>query len=290
MVRHVVPDVLEMLSDGLDNADFTLLDLQQRHQLQGVLVGAVGGSEARHRDADNAVAVEAEFVERPDGDQQGQRRVESAADADDGTAASDMVQPLGQSQCLYVQDLFARLAHLVGLRDERVTADGAHQFKITRLDGLTLHHTGRSAALCIDERRIAAALRAEPFHVNLCDLDLWLGREPICLTEQVPVFADDGIAAIDHVLGRLAETAAGIDVTAHRTCTLLAEQRAQVLVLPGQLVTGREVEHQVGTGHGQRIARRHRGPDVLADLNAEIHPVAGGEQRRSGSHRNRTAG
>ena len=136
MLLGIVADVLEMLGDGLGNTDLAYGDAQRLHQLQGVIIRAVGGAEAGHGDADDAAAVEAQLVESLHGDKQRQRGVETAADADNGLAATDMVEALGQTGHLNVENLVAGLLHLIFGGDEGMRVDGAHEFEIARTYGL----------------------------------------------------------------------------------------------------------------------------------------------------------
>ena len=90
-------DVLEMLCYALGDGDFERCDTQGLHQRDGIVVGAVGGAEARHGDAMDAAAVERKIVERAHAYEQGEGRVESAADAYHHVLASRMVETLGES-------------------------------------------------------------------------------------------------------------------------------------------------------------------------------------------------
>ena len=67
----IVADVLEVLCDGLCNIDFTQGDTKTLHEGECVVIGAVGGTEARHRDADDTLTVVAQLVEHLHTDEQG---------------------------------------------------------------------------------------------------------------------------------------------------------------------------------------------------------------------------
>ena len=116
-------NVLKVLGDGLGNRYLTDGHAKRLHQFQGVIMRAVGGAETGHRDADDTLAVEGELVESLHGDEQGECRVESAADADDGLLGIDMIEPLGESSHLYVQNLLTRAGHILALGDEGVRVD-----------------------------------------------------------------------------------------------------------------------------------------------------------------------
>ena len=82
--HRIVADVLEVLGDGLGYAYLANGHSQLLHQLQGVLMRAVGCAEAGHGDADDTPPVKAQLVESLDRDKQGKGGVETSADADDG--------------------------------------------------------------------------------------------------------------------------------------------------------------------------------------------------------------
>ena len=91
------------------------------------------------------------------------------------------------------------------------------------------------------------------------------------------ILEDHGIATIDDILRRLAEATTGIDIAADGSGTLLGEQRLQISVLAYQFIAGREVQDDVGTRQRQVIAGRNGGPDILADLRAELHAACSHE-------------
>ena len=62
-------------------------------------------------------------------------------------------------------------------------------------------------SLGINEGGVGAALCPEAVDVYLLNLQLRLEGESPCLGEHLSVFDDDGIAAIHHILGALAESA-----------------------------------------------------------------------------------
>ena len=79
--RGIVTDVLKMLSDGLGNGYLHLRNTQRLHQRSGIVVRAVRGAETWHRDTDYSFAVQSQLVECAHADQQGQRRIQTTADA-----------------------------------------------------------------------------------------------------------------------------------------------------------------------------------------------------------------
>ena len=81
-----------MLGDSRSDGDLAGVHAERGHQIRGIAVRAVRGSEARHGDGDYVLPVLAEAVEGGDGDEQRKRRVEAAGDAQDGGLATDVLQ------------------------------------------------------------------------------------------------------------------------------------------------------------------------------------------------------
>ena len=69
MDSHVVPDVFEMQGDALGDIDFANGDARFLHQAHGIMVGSVGGSEPRHRYAEDSLSVYLQLVKRANADQ-----------------------------------------------------------------------------------------------------------------------------------------------------------------------------------------------------------------------------
>ena len=132
--------------------------------------------------------------------------------------------------------------------------------------------------LGIDERGVLTTLYTQFLDVNLTGLDLRLDTEAVALYQQMAVLKDHRISAIDKILGGFAETAAGIDIAADGTSTLLSKQRLEISMLTNQFVAGREVEDDICTREGEIIAGRNRCPHILADLHTELHTTAGDEE------------
>ena len=207
VVLSILTDILEVLGNGLGDADFLDGYAQSLHQLEGVVIGAIGGAETRHRDTDDALAVESEFVERFYCYEQRQCRIESAADTHNSLLAVDVIQALNQSHHLDIQYLIAILLHVFGLGDEGIGLDVTIQLEWTWGSLFAADFAGMSTTLSIDKGGVGAALNMQGFDVNLAHLELWLQREPTTFFEQSAVLVDHRIAAINHILSRFAESA-----------------------------------------------------------------------------------
>ena len=168
---RVVADVLEMLRHRLGNAYLAHGDAQALHQADGIAIGAAGGAKARHGDANDALAVVAQFIEGLYAYQQGQGGVETTTDADNHLLAVGVGEALGQSRHLNIKNLFTALLHHVVRGDEGMRVDPAVWQQRGRhgRDGLidrrqTVHkHLVAGAtliaggSLCIDEGGVATA-------------------------------------------------------------------------------------------------------------------------------------
>ena len=138
-------------------------------------MGAVSRSEAGHGNTDNAFAVVTETVEGTHANQQGQCRIETATDTDDDVLTIGMNESLGQSGCLNIQNLLARLCHLIILRNKGMGVDGTSEFeRMLILSGLRINNQSMSVALGIDECAVGVTLRTQTLDINLSLLQLGL--------------------------------------------------------------------------------------------------------------------
>ena len=166
-----------MLGYRLGDADFTDGDAETLHQRDGIVVGTVGGSESRHSDTDDALAVHAQFIECFHANQQSQRRVESSADANHHGLGMGMYDALRQTHHLDIEDLLAGSLHVGSSWDERMRIHLSLQYKITDILGrmciyhgdtkLLIEHGIFDISLGIHVGRIGATLRTELLHIYL---------------------------------------------------------------------------------------------------------------------------
>ena len=156
----VMADITEMERHSLGNVDFTNSDTQLLHELQSVMIGAVGSTKARHGDADDTTTVKAQLVERFNRYQQGQCRVKTSTDAHHGFGGVQVVKSLGKSRNLDIQDFLARFLHLVFFWNKRMRIDSADELKVTGHNRLTVNEIGLAVDRCLscDKRGIRAPL------------------------------------------------------------------------------------------------------------------------------------
>ena len=285
-------DVLEVLRDTLGDADLTDGHSQGIHQADGIVIGTVSGTEARHGDADDTFSVHAELVESLHTNQQGQRRIQAPTHADDYRFGMSVDDAACQTHDLNGEDLIARPLHVIALWDEGMRIDATLQHEIVMVDNIGIDKTDvlvNHPALSIGKRRVHPSFRPQVFHIYLRRLQLRLQGEALTLGQQFAIFIDQRVAAIDHVLRALTKARAAIYITAHGACALIAEQAEQVVVLANELIAGTEIEDDVGPGQGKMVARRCRCPHVLTDLDAKGHAVHRTEELWQGGDGDRMA-
>ena len=125
-----VAQVFEMLLTCFGDADFADGHAQALHEVDGVCVGAVGGAEAGHGDSDDASTVEPEAVEGMNADEEGQRGIQAAADAEDNGLGMGVGDAFAQSFRLHAEDFFTPRAQFFSTGDEGKRIDGSVEFKL----------------------------------------------------------------------------------------------------------------------------------------------------------------
>ena len=196
------------------------------------------GAKAWHCDANDTFAIEVEFIECLDCDEQCQGGVETTTDTNHRLLGIDMVETLGKTCHLDIQDFLTGRLHIFVLGDKRMGIDLALKFEVTYLRRLTGHLQRMRMTLGIDERRVLTTLYTQFLDINLTGFDLWLDTETIALYQQMSILIYHRISTIDQILGRFAKTTAGIDIAADGAGTLLSKQRLEISMLTNQFVAG----------------------------------------------------
>ena len=134
---------------------------------------------------------------------------------------------------------------------------------------------GRASILAFDvssilrERRVVATLCEQTLCIDFADNQLLIEAEALAAGNESAVFVDEGIACIYDILCGLSKAAGAIDISRNATCTLLANEREQVLILANQFICSAQIENDFSTLQSQFAARRHWSPKVLAEFDAE---------------------
>ena len=185
----VLPDIFEVLLDGLDDGDGSGRAPDQRHQPERVLQRAAARAHAGHGDADQPLHRIARAAERIGGGEQGERRIEAAAHAEHGAPGVHPLHAGQQGGGLNQQDFLRARVPLRTGGHEGQGRDGAQQALVgmrgqLKADGAQgLRRVfGKGAAL--------AALEAQTLHVHIRDGEGALAGEALVFGEQAAVFVD----------------------------------------------------------------------------------------------------
>lgn len=101
------------------------------------------------------------------------------------------------------------------------------------------------------------------------------------LGQDFAIFHNQAVAGPHQVGGRFVGAGAGVEISGQAAGRLLPHQVAPVAHFAQQLVAGRGVEQQRGSGQGQIAAGRVHGPQIFANLNAHhgVGQVLRGEEQ-----------
>ena len=277
MCIQVVSDVGKMLRDGLAYGYLAAGDAELFHEVECVLVGAVGGAESRHGDPDDTCAVIAQQVGRCDGDKERPCRVESAGYTQHQRVGVGVLPSSGQAGRLNLQDVGAVTVRPVGAREERMLREVTMERLGALPEGGIVRgvlqrghgHLAVRGGLVGGEIGIPLAVRAQSLHINLADYHAGASQEAFALVEHLAILGDIAAAGIDEVVRALSHAGRGIDIATMDTRGLLREHLAAEVMLADQTVTTTEVEDNLGPLDSQLGGRGHGTPEVLAYLDAE---------------------
>ena len=184
-------DILKMLGHSLGDADFTDGDTQALHQRDGVVVGAVSGSETWHGNTQDATAVHLQLIECLDADEQGKGGIQSAADTHYHRLGMGMYDALGKTHQLDIENLLAGGIHIAAGRNERMGIHLTLQHELAFILGrigidvtdveLSAENRIFDVTLGVDIGGICATLRTEFLHINLRNNHLRIKRETLTL-------------------------------------------------------------------------------------------------------------
>ena len=270
-----------MLANRFVNRDFPLADPKARHQIQRVVVSAVGCAEARHGDAEDVRARQMEHVHRLARRQQRKRRIQSAGDANNDLPARDG-QATRQRRRLHRQNLRApQLPGRLVRRDERVLADAVIRRCVVRQQRV-FHRSQNIRRLLPHGAHLRRAVReAALLHAVGADaVDVNIRRHQVIVRKIPLAFPDDRATGGNHAMpgkhkvgGRFAHARRNVHIPALAARALLADELLAVLALAQQLIAGGQVQDDFRAFNGQHRARRQRRPQILAQLDAEAHAV-----------------
>ena len=224
----------------------------------------------------DAVARHAERVERLAGDQQGQRRVEPAGDADGDGRLADVFEPLGEAGDLGVEDLLAALAQLRPGRAART--DGRRCRAPVRRCGrrrrtrtaMRRNSRPESRQRLVEAVVVRSRSCAQAVEIDVGDEQAGSSRRkrgdsarsvPFSAIRQWPPKTTSVVDSRD--------AARGVDVAGDAAARLADDELPAIGRLADDLVAGRQVEQHGRAGQRLERARRNRHPQVFADLDAD---------------------
>ena len=280
-----MPDITEMLAHSLVNRDFPLLDAQRAHQFQRILIGVIGRTEAGHGDAEDIAARLAHHIDSLAGDQQRQRGIQPAGNADDRLAAGDR-HAAGQRSCLQAEDLPAALGALGLLRRNKGLLGylqlrfGFLRQQDALIKGFIVNRAVIDRRSRVHERFGRASAGADALHVDI-------GGDDIIVVDILRIFLHDRSAArrqrmtgANRVGGGFAQTGGYIHIGALKACRLLLDRLAAVFTAGNHLIHRGKVDDHLRTGQRKRCARLHGSEQVAADFHADAHVVIADEDDR----------
>ena len=237
-------------------------------QFLGVALGARGRAEARHRDREDALAVEREHIKCVDEDDEGEGGIQTARQADDRRFCVRVAQTGRQTGRLKRQNLLAALvAQRLVCRNER----GARERAVSKVVLCRREREREYTALDRFKGIHALTLVREALKVNVGVDDALL--EHAALREHGAVLGNEVVTGEDKVLRGFTEAGVRIQVGAQQSAGLLTHEVAAVARLADDFIGSRQVDDNVRAHLRQCSRRRIRHPQILADLYAE------GEQR-----------
>jgi len=221
-------------------------------------------------------------------DQQRQRGVEAAGEAQHHPSDAGVLQATRQPRGLQRQHLAAAVVRGVRvLGDEGLGVDGAQQ--AVRSGGRNRRQrdaTVRCLELvdAVGEGRLAVTIDQQPLGVDVGYDQLAVTPKALTLDDQRAVLGDQQVPAEHHVGGRLVDAGVGQHVRGEGAPRLLPHQLASVLGLADAVGGGRGVEQHRRPRQGMPAARRDRRPQVLAHLDRQADPrlVLEGEEQLGG--------
>ena len=233
-----------------------------------VALGAGGRAKARHRDGQNALAVEFEHIKRMYEHDESQRGIQAAGQTDNRRFRVRMAQTGGKAGCLQRQDL---LAALVAERLVRRNEWRAREGPVNKVVFCRFEREREHAALDRLECVHALTLVRQTLEVDIRVNDAL--RKHLALSQQRTVLRDEVVTRENKVLRGLTETGIRVQVRAQQSAGLLTNKVAAIARLADDLIRSRQVDDNVRAHLRQRGGRRIRHPQILANFYAE------GEQR-----------
>ncbi|MCY1509157.1 hypothetical protein D9M68_434900 [compost metagenome] len=247
------------------------------HQLARLVQCAVAGGEAGHGVGEDIGARQPQPVHRLGADQQRMRGIEPARNADHHLADLAGRQPLHQRLHLDVVDLHAALVALarVGrhVREARHVACQRQRLLARQVEREGDHaerfHLGPVPAHRMAEGDLVHALARQAFDIDVGEQQVRVVGKALGFGQHFTVLVDQCLPVPGQVGRRLALAGRSVQVRRQAARRLLRHQLVPVARFADHDVRCRQVHQHGRAGHRGKRRRRHRHPDVFADLGME---------------------
>ena len=283
MVVGIVTDVLEMLVDGAADLHTLQTEAQFITQDLGVVAGTAGGAKAGHGDSHHAFGAFAQQLHGLGGHQQGQGRVQTARNTDDGGGGVDMAQTAGQTLALQGENVGAVLIPGGFIGKERILGNDTGQRGFGEFHG-EIYCEGLFAGRIAVE---LAAIGHQTLHVDLRQHISRLGKG-FAFGQERAILGDEMMAGVHHVGGAFVRTGIAQHISAMAAAALGLHQLADGSGMTGGVMAGALVDYDGSAVAAHFHGRGNRHPKILANLytkgeigkllTAEQHTGAKGHQ------------
>ena len=262
MHGRILSDIREMHVHRVLDIYFHKLCPQTPNQLHRIVISPIRGAKARHRHRHNTASVSLQQVKSFDCHKKSQRRIQPTGNSDNHCLTAGVFQPLFQPKCLYHQNLVATRISLRRIaRHKRRPIHIARQLRLCHTKRKQNPHMG----IFCHKGRHSPTVCFNALHIKLC-LAYSVGKTLFC--QQMPVFRNNVMTGIHHILRGLAISGGGIDVAAYQTCGLSVYQFSPIMRFTGNLIRCRQIHNNIGTRQRMTDTWRIRRPQVLAEFHA----------------------
>ena len=270
---RIVPDVGKVPETAFRDGDFPEFHAQKAAHGHGIVMRSVRGAEAGHRYGQN---VRGRPLQRPAGagaDEQSQRGVQPAGDADDEPLRAGMFHSFGQT-CRLDGDDFLTPFPAAGRRRQKGPCRVESVFQAGRSGNLFRQGQmqgipGREKGFAVIEGAFREARRLQPFKIHVRKDEGAFPAEPFPLRCWPAVVRNEGMAAEYGVRGGFMHTCGGKDIGTEASAALLSDQFPPVCGLTGEFRSCGRVENGSGSQKSQLGTGGNDAPQVFAYFHAK---------------------
>ena len=271
-----VPDVGEVLLHCGNDGNFLRGNAEPLHQIERVPARARRRSRPGQRVSANARGIEPEPRERLFRDENRERRIQTAGNAEHDVFRLCVLQPAHQPRDLDFESFAAAFALELRLGGNERSAGNFPgnlrvEFRVRRRQReMNAPKRRRLSARSRGEKlRVRPPPVREQAGVRLRENQRAFARKLFRRGEHFPVLRDKALARVNDVRRRLARSRARVDVGGDAARRLRFDERAAETRFPDDFAAGGKVENQRRSRGRELSARRLRDPKILADFRAE---------------------